>query len=96
MSKKEFDKLTGKPLERQPYKSKIPKQLKEVEVNKKPEIKLNLSDLWNIFKAVFRNESLAQLEGKPSAIAIAYSLRYFIIFAGLSILFYYIFDWLRG
>ena len=80
MAKKKWE---GKPLEPLPHEpKKPPKHLDEVGKEKNQSVKLNLSDYWNILKAVFRNEALLQLEGKPSAIIAAYSMRYFLIFIG--------------
>ena len=82
MSKqREFDDLKGLPPEKLPHNSKpIPNYLDEVKVPTKPNIyktvKLGWSDVWNIIKAVFRNESLNQLEGSPGLIGAALSLRY--------------------
>lgn len=33
-------------------------------LGKRQEVKLNFSDYWNIFVAIFRNEALAQLKGQ--------------------------------
>ena len=86
MSKKEFDNLTGE-LKPDYPKKEIPKHLDEVGKEKNQSVKLNLSDYWNILKAVFRNEALLQLEGKPSAIIAAYSMRYsLILLAGIILL----------
>ena len=80
MAKKKWE---GKPLEPLPHEpKKPPKHLDEVGKEKNQSVKLNLSDYWNILKAVFRNEALLQLEGKPSAIIAAYSMRYLLIFIG--------------
>ena len=80
MAKKKWE---GKPLEPLPHEpKKPPKHLDEVGKEKNQSVKLNLSDYWNILKAVFRNEALLQLEGKPSAIIAAYYMRYLLIFIG--------------
>ena len=63
--------LFGKKPEQQPYKSKIPQELKPVKDEKKPQIELNVSDYWNRFwgtisdvatKAYTFVENLSQLK----------------------------------
>lgn len=79
MAKKEFDNITGK-LKPDYPKRPTPSHLEEVGKPAKPDInktaKLGLGDWWNVIKAIFRNESLRQLEGSPGLVGAALGLRY--------------------
>ena len=81
MAKKEFDSITGK-LKPDYPKKPIPSHLEEVDMPAKPDInkavKLGWSDIWNVIKAIFRNESLRQLEGSPGLVTAILGIRYII------------------
>lgn len=90
----DFKDLNGLPPEMQPHKPKeVPKELSEVKKADNQKVSLNLSDYWNIVKAIFRNEALAQLEGKSMLYETALNFRYagmvivgiivFVLFIGL-------------
>lgn len=82
-----MDDLKGK-LEPDYPRPKVPDHLEEVDTEKNNDIKLNFSDYWNILKAIFRNEALNQLQGKPSLIEKALALRYIGMFLiGIVVLF---------
>ena len=85
----DFNDLRGKL--RPDYKPpKIPIKLEEVKKEKKhyPDVGFGWSDYWNVIKAAFNNEILAQLEGRSGLITTALSARYFLYaIAGIGIIF---------
>ena len=76
----EFDNLSGLSPDKIPYKPKpIPKELKEVKKTNRKSVSLNFSDYWNIIKAIFRNEALAQIQGKSYLYETALNIRYILM-----------------
>lgn len=88
MAKKEFDNLTGKlkPDAYKPPATPKPKLSKTgimvLMLKRTKEAKLHLNNWWIIIKAIFTNEALNQLQGKPSLITTALSARYTLLFIG--------------
>ena len=75
----DFKDLKGLPPEAVPHDSKpVPNELeyKHIPTRENDGTDLNLSDYWNIIKAIFRNEALAQIEGKSYLYETALNIRY--------------------
>jgi len=70
MSKKEFDNITGKPLEQMPYKPKpIPESLKETDKLVSEKVKFNFSDYMRIVFMYLLSEAEEKLNPAEYAIA---------------------------